>query len=184
MTRESNDTSRQAVAARLRSTFQTIWRDRMSDVPIVNPALEVAVIGLQRWNGHWLAILVTPWCMNIMILPGSLPEAAQVTANWPRGSNGDIVRHGLPCGSFSFILGDEPDLGPFQMCSIFSPMLGFADQAAAIATAEAAMQELMTPPVPTKSADLSTPSVASRSRRELIGMRSVAGQTVTREAKG
>lgn len=155
----------------------------MSDVPIVNRALAVAVIGTRRWTGHWLAILVTPWCMNIMILPGSLPESAGVPANWPRGNNGDILRHGLPCGSFSFILGNEPDLGPFQMCSIFSPMLGFVDQAAAIATAEAAMQELMTPPAPAKSTDTSTPPITPRSRRDLIGMRA-ADTTSTGQAEG
>ena len=35
-------------------------RERMHDVPILNPALNVEAVDFQRWQRHWLGVLVTP----------------------------------------------------------------------------------------------------------------------------
>lgn len=145
------------VQARIEAAFGTIARERMAGVPILNPALDVAAIGTRAWNGHWLAILVTPWCMNVLLLPQSSDPAA-----WKGPGPGDTLRQALPGGSFAFIVGEEPALGRFLMCSLFSPMQEFADQAAAVATAEAVMVEIMTPPP--------APAPAPMSRRRLFGL--------------
>ncbi|MCU7925204.1 MAG: [NiFe]-hydrogenase assembly chaperone HybE [Candidatus Thiodiazotropha sp. (ex Dulcina madagascariensis)] len=49
----------------------------------------------------------------------------------------------LPAGPYEFILGEEAGIGRYQMCSLFSPVFEFADQATAVATAEAVMHALM-----------------------------------------
>ncbi len=51
--------------------FFRIQREQMADVPILNPALSVAAVDFQRWQGHWLGIVVTPWCMSALLVPGS-----------------------------------------------------------------------------------------------------------------
>lgn len=149
----------ETVTARIESAFAAIQRERMTGVPILNPALAVAAIGAQPWGEDWLAILVTPWCMNILLLPGA-PE----NPGWSGLKPGATARRALPSGEYSFILGEEPALGRFLMCSLFSPMLQFTDQAAALATAEAALAELMTPVVKPAPA---TPQ--GLSRRNLFG---------------
>lgn len=148
----------ESVTRRVEAAFTTIQHTRMAGVPILNPALAVAAIGTRRWGEDWLTILVTPWCMNILLLPGT-PGA------WGDGQPGATLRHVLPSGEYAFILGQEPALGRFQMCSLFSPMQAFDDQATAVATAEAAMAELMMPvqPKATPKADVS--------RRGLFGLR-------------
>ena len=40
--------------------FFRIQSDQMADVPILNPALNVEAVDFQRWQGHWLGIVVTP----------------------------------------------------------------------------------------------------------------------------
>lgn len=145
------------VKARIEAAFQTIARERMEGVPILNPALDVAAIGTRACQSGWLTILVTPWCMNILLLPSS----AEPTP-WADLGPGETLRQILPGGGFAFILGEEPALGRYLMCSLFSPMLQFADQDAAVATAEAAMAEIMTPPA--------APTPAPMSRRRLFGL--------------
>ena len=41
----------------------------MAGVPMLNPALRVQAVGFRHWQSHWLGVLVTPWFMNLMLLP-------------------------------------------------------------------------------------------------------------------
>ena len=119
--------------------FFRIQRDQMIDVPILNPALSVQAIDFQRWQGHWLGIVVTPWCMSILLLPGS-------TENWV--STGENKRRFVkfPAGDFAFLGSAEVELGEYQSCSLFSPMGKFATQLQATMTARASLIGLLTTP--------------------------------------
>ena len=139
----------EAVAVRLERVFETIRRDRMADLPIVNPALGVHAIGTQAFGETWLSLLVTPWCINVMLLPRD--EA--VAEAWAALQLGAAVGHVLPAGGFRFIVGEEAGLGRFQMCSLFSPVLEFEDDAAAVATAEAALEALFAAPEEKRPSD-------------------------------
>ncbi|HIF17689.1 MAG TPA: [NiFe]-hydrogenase assembly chaperone HybE [Cycloclasticus sp.] len=116
--------------------FNTINTERMSDIPIVNHKINVSLIGLQDWNGSYLGILITPWFMNIILLPNQPDEWSDI----PELSN---ETHVFPSGKYKFLMGFEPDIGKYQTCSLFSPMFEFADNQAAIETAQAAISELM-----------------------------------------
>ena len=113
--------------------FFRIEREQMADVPILNPALAVEAIDFQRWQGHWLGIVVTPWCMSILLLPGS-------TENW--ASTGENRRRFVkfPAGDFAFLGGVEPELGEYQSCPLFSPMDRFGSQSDATQTARASLE--------------------------------------------
>ena len=119
-------------------TFFRVLRERMHDVPILNPALSVVAVDFQRWQRHWLGVLVTPWCMSLLLLPGSADD-------WVLA--GDNQRRFLkfPAGDFAFLGSHEDDLGTFQTCSLFSPMAAFASQAQATQTARASLLALMAP---------------------------------------
>ena len=148
------------------AAFFRIQRDQMSDVPILNPALNVEAIDFQRWQGHWLGIVVTPWCMSMLLVPGGSDNWVSVGENKRR-----FVR--FPAGDFAFLGSEEVELGEYQSCPLFSPMGKFSTQSEATMTARASMIALLTDPqaeaapsAKEKSAD--SPSL---SRRRFLALR-------------
>lgn len=125
------------IADRVTAAFTKIHRERMHGVPILNPHLEVEVIGARFWEGRWLSVLVTPWFINLMLLPATDTEAEAEA--WGKLNPGASIGHRLPAGRFDFLVGEEESLGRYQMCSLFSPVLEFEDQEAARIAAEAAL---------------------------------------------
>lgn len=127
-----------ALTRKLEAVFGMIERDRMGDIPILNRALSVAAIGMRPFGETWVCALVTPWFINLMLLP----ETPEVAEAWNRVGAGTKVRHDFPAGTFEFICGTEDALGPYRMCSLFSPVQQFENQDAALATAEGALAAL------------------------------------------
>lgn len=125
----------------LETAFKHILDVRMRDVPIINPALAVQAIGFETFADAYPGVLITPWCMNLMLFPH--PDSA-----WLSLSAGHQFEQTFPSGSFMFTLATEPQLGAYAQCSLFSPMFEFEDQAAALAAAQAALQGLLTIPAP------------------------------------
>ena len=120
----------------LEQVFDDIQRLRMQGVPVLNPALQVEAVAFTSWQDHCLGVLITPWFMNLVLLPNEADE-------WTGLAVGAKVRYQFPSGAYEFIVGYEDDVGRYQTCSLFSPMFEFVDQEAAVATAEAVMQGLM-----------------------------------------
>lgn len=120
----------------LEHLFRRIERERMQGLPLINPALRVKAVGFRQWHGHCLGVLITPWFMNLMLLPSEGDD-------WQQLNIGDKQLHQLPSGPYEFILGEEAGIGRYQMCSLFSPVFEFSDQETAETTAEAAMEALM-----------------------------------------
>jgi [NiFe] hydrogenase assembly HybE family chaperone len=123
-----------AVAA----AFEGVRATRMHDVPILNPALSVEAVGFAPWDAHWLGVLVTPWFMNLMLLPRAAEQ-------WVRLRPGEKHTYVFPSGAFEFIGGREEAIGEYQSCSLFSPMFEFADHETARLTAEACLRALFDP---------------------------------------
>ncbi|MEJ8836038.1 [NiFe]-hydrogenase assembly chaperone HybE [Ramlibacter sp. AN1133] len=153
-------------------TFERIRRERMDGLPILNPALAVEAIGLQRWNGHWLGILLTPWAMSVLLLPDDRAAWVSTLAQQRR-----FVQ--FPFGDLAFLGGDEEGLGEYQTCSLFSPMEAFATQREARETALASLAALLAPaPAPREAVPEQTagpaPVAAARppvpSRRRFLGL--------------
>ena len=146
--------------------FFRIQRDQMADVPILNPALSVEAVDFQRWQGHWLGIVVTPWCMSMLLVPGAAD-------NWI--STGENKRRFVkfPAGDFAFLGSEEAELGEYQSCPLFSPMGKFSTQSEATMTARASLIALLTDPQasrPEAKAEKKT-GEPSLSRRRFLAMR-------------
>lgn len=146
--------------------FFRIQREQMADVPILNPALSVEAVDFQRWQGHWLGIVVTPWCMSLLLVPGS-------GENWV--STGDNKRRFVkfPAGDFAFLGSAEAELGEYQSCPLFSPMGQFASQSEATMTARASLIALLTDPQVSKAPPETgkKPGETSLSRRRFLALR-------------
>ena len=132
----------------------------MVGVPIVNDKLAVRAIGFRPWREHWLGILLTPWFMNLMLLPRA--EAAAEVLSPPAGVEkalsppgrgfgrggektpvGAVRTFVFPSGSYDFVAGHEEGIGHYYSCSLFSPVFEFESQEAAEQTAEAALAAIM-----------------------------------------
>lgn len=122
-------------AARVEAAFRAIAAGRMRGLPLINAALEVEAVGFAHWDAHWLGCLVTPWFMNLVLLP-------REAAAWPSVAAGGKVEYRFPAGVYEFIAGREEAIGEYQACSLFSPMFAFADHESARLTAQAALQAL------------------------------------------
>lgn len=155
----------------LEAAFRRIQAETMDDVPILNPALSVEAVGFARWQGHWLGILVTPWFMNLVLVPGG-------TGSWLSAAPGQRLFRKFPSGDFAFLGSEEPEVGEFQSCSLFSPMGRFADQVAAREVALAALEALQretaaAAPQAPKKATFDDPKQAAlerpMSKREFLG---------------
>ncbi|OAI08547.1 [NiFe]-hydrogenase assembly chaperone HybE [Methylomonas methanica] len=125
----------------LEAVFNNILTTRMRDMPVLNSALAVRALGFNRYNADWVGVLITPWFMNVLLLPG-------LDSQWPTQAPGTKFDQAFPYGSFEFVVADEGQLGRYAQCSLFSPMFQFADQAAAVAAAESALHALLAAPAP------------------------------------
>lgn len=121
-------------SARLAVVFQAV-AERMRGLDFVNPALEVEAVAFGAWEDHWLGVMVTPWFMNLALLPRD-------SARWQPLKIGDKRKYAFPAGVYEFIGATDPAIGDFQMCSLFSPVKEFEDQATARLVATLAREAL------------------------------------------
>lgn len=108
----------------LEAVFRDIERTRMGGLPILNTHLAVEATGFAAWQGHWLGALITPWFLNLVLVPGAQGE-------WPSAAEGERIVWKLPAGECGFYGSFEPAIGEYHASSVHSPMTRFADQAAA-----------------------------------------------------
>jgi [NiFe] hydrogenase assembly HybE family chaperone len=125
----------------LEAVFRDIERTRMSGLPILNTSLAVEATGFTPWQGHWLGALITPWFLNLVLVPGAHGE-------WPGAAEGERIVRKLPAGDCGFYGCFEPAIGEFHASSVCSPMSRFADQAAARAEAQRSLDAWLAEPEP------------------------------------
>ena len=120
--------------ARLVAVFRAAAQ-RMHGLDFVNPALEVEAVAFGAWEDRWLGVMVTPWFMNLALLPRDPAQTPPLKVGAKR-------KYAFPAGVFEFIGASDPAVGDFEMCSLFSPMDEFADQATARLVATLAREAL------------------------------------------
>jgi [NiFe] hydrogenase assembly HybE family chaperone len=145
-------------SAALESAFRRIAATRMAGLPINHPLLAVEAVGFRLWEGKWLGVLVTPWAVNLVLLPGGDPEfevlATDKRQTWR-----------FPSGEYDFMGGDEEECGGYQFCSLLSPVpeMEIADHQAARALAHEMLDGLFVDPAEDVVMTPTTPAEPSRS---------------------
>jgi len=124
--------------ADLVARYEAIFDTRMRDLPIVNPRLEVEAVGFERWEDQDLGILITPWFMNLVLLPdsGRLADLPQ----------GDRIECRFPSGPCELTVYHDEELGSYLAAVLFRTVADFPDQAIARAIAEEALAQILTEP--------------------------------------
>ncbi|MBL8941213.1 MAG: [NiFe]-hydrogenase assembly chaperone HybE [Archangium sp.] len=126
----------------LLAAYRTIALE-MAELPIVNSRLAVDAVAFREWSGGHAGIVVTPWFMNVVIVP---PEGSA------RVEPGTRVARQFPAGQFEFVTSVLDGVGPIEGCSLFSPMGQFRDMAHALEVAREAATALFTAPAVTTPA--------------------------------
>ncbi len=124
--------------AELVAGFRRIRRERMRGLPFVNPALEVEAIGFRPDGPHRVGVLLTPWFMNLVLLPGD--------DGWDAAAPGDRLVHALPAGQLEFTVNRDEQLGTFLSAVLLSSVADFPDQRSARAVAREVVQQVFAPP--------------------------------------
>ena len=118
--------------------FKTIYVEHMQDLPIVNKALQVEAVGFHEYHDNQLGVLITPWFMNLILLPG--------TDNWSNSLQGDTSSIDFPSRRIEFAVSHDKMLGTYLSAVAFRGVVELADQATARKLALEVLDDLMKPP--------------------------------------
>ena len=107
-------------------------------MPIVNPQLDVEAVGFRAHGDDEVGILITPWFMNLVILPG--PGTRLGIAQ------GDEIAWTLPAGDYAMTCCRDDALGDYLTAVLFRTVADFPDQATARDIAKTILEMIFTPP--------------------------------------
>lgn len=130
--------------------FQAIYIKHMQDLPIVNPRVEVAAVAFREFEDHELGVLITPWFMNLVLLPAG--DA------WRDSAQGDTTTIDFPSGPIEFTTSRDDALGTYLTAVLFRSVSDLPDAKTARVVAEKVMENLF----------VETRKQRSLSRRELL----------------
>ena len=120
----------------LTQAFRDIASADMEGLAVMNHSLRVEAVGFTPWEGRVVGVLIAPWFMNLVLLPG--PDES-----WDELKDGSKAVWGLPSGEYEFTVARLDPIGVYQSCALFSSVLDFPDQATARAVAQTVMRELL-----------------------------------------
>lgn len=142
-------------AALLEDYFNAAHQGEMADLRLNNENVQVEAVGFHLYENHWLGVMVTPWFLNLMLLP-------QKDQPWPALNEGKSVVLQFPCGNLKFIARDDKTLGSHLVCSLASPVRDYKTQEEIVQVAQDVLRDLNKIPV----ANVDEP--ASMNRRQLF----------------
>jgi [NiFe] hydrogenase assembly HybE family chaperone len=107
----------------LAERFCDIHKRRMQGLPFVNAKLNVEAVGFREFQDFEVGVLITPWFMNLILLPG-----ADVSAGVDQGHK---INACFPCGDIEFTAAQDEELGLYFSAVLFSTVTDIPDQATA-----------------------------------------------------
>jgi len=139
--------------------FESIYAAHVAGLPIDNPALAVEAVGTTEFGDHKALMLITPWFMNLVLLPGS--------DEWDNSEQGQTCDIDIPGQTLQFTVSQDATIGTYLSAVMFRTVSDYPDQGVARAVAEEILQRLFSP----NSSDLTdvqTKPKATLTRRALL----------------
>jgi len=124
-----------AVEQKLEAVFNDIAQTRMAGLPICNPAVRVQAVGFCEWQERWGGVLVTPWTISLVMLPGDDAPLKTLASD-------EKMTWEFPSGKYEFMGLNEPALGTCQTCSLISPVIDVETHEDAVSIAREVMEAL------------------------------------------
>jgi len=119
----------QAAVDRLEQIFVHILHNNMQGIPILNNHLAVQTLGFQVFDGRIIGIIITPWLMNLIMLPNKQDD-------WSKLQLGDKMPVKFPSAVHKFMVNEIDGIGKCKTCSLYSPMHEFSSQTHALTVAQ------------------------------------------------
>ena len=123
------------IVDRLEAVFTDIATSRMAGLPICNQAMQVQAVGFREWNGHWVGVLITPWTISLVLLPGDKESLKTLGPD-------EKMTWEFPSGSYEFMGLNEQAMGSCHICSLISPVIDVERHEDAVSIAEEVMVAL------------------------------------------
>ena len=125
----------QQISDQIEQTYHKIHIENMQGIPILNPAINVQALGFQELEGRVLGIIITPWLMNVVLLPNE-------DEDWSDMQLGDKRPHQFMSKTYKFMLNEIDGIGYCQTHSLYSPMRDFASHDQAVTVAQEFLDKL------------------------------------------
>lgn len=125
----------QTKAQSLLKAFREIHNTKMADTHFINRSVHVETIGFRALGKRVIGVLITPWCMNLVVMPAE-------DEDWSGIQIGEKRMFSFGSGNYEFIFNKRDDVGVYGACSLFSPMDEFSSQLQATDTARSIMVAL------------------------------------------
>lgn len=151
-------------AALLEQTFTEIAQGEMQTLPFFRAQVPVRALGFQCYEGQWVGVMLTPWMLSILVLPG--PDQV-----WDSRPLGERLGLSLPFGNAVFHVSEIGAIGQYLSCSLMSPLDPAMSAEQALQLATDVSRQVLAIPV----ADVDAPQNLSR-RALLSGRRYAAEQ--------
>jgi len=134
-------TDPESISVILEKTFEKIHIENMQGIPILNSRIKVQALGFQEYQGRVVGVIITPWLMNLVLLPGNEDDWSDLTL-------GHKQSHEFPSGNYKFLVNEIDEIGYCQTHSLFSPMNNFISQEQAVTEAQNFLDKLFIDPEP------------------------------------
>jgi len=94
----------EVVSTIIEKTFERILAENMQGIPILNSRISVQALGFQEYQGRVIGIIITPWLMNLVLLPSSEED-------WSDLVLGHKETHEFPAGKYKFLVNEIDGIG-------------------------------------------------------------------------
>lgn len=131
-----NNQNPERVAKIVAQAFEKIFQESMRNMPLLNSRIKVQTLGFQYFHDRIIGIVITPWLMNIILLPAE-------DEDWSSLALGHKQTHTFPSKARKFLVNDIDGIGFCQTHSLFSPMNEFSSHEHAVSAAQRFLDSLM-----------------------------------------
>ena len=125
--------------------YRQVYDRTFRDLPIINTALDIEAIDFRPVEEHQLGVLITPWFMNLVLLPA--------TDRWDDRPQGGACNMEMPGGTVEFRVSHEETLGTILSAPLFSTVMDFPSQAIAREVAKETLRLLFDGETASKQAE-------------------------------
>jgi [NiFe] hydrogenase assembly HybE family chaperone len=123
------------VVDKLLVAYRETVQPKMCGLPMYNARLRVEAVGFELRDGRLCGVLLTPWCMNLVLLPDESDE-------WHKLPHGKTIDVEFPSGCHSCLLSSVEGIVPHLSLPLFTTVQDFADQDTARQVAEETLRLL------------------------------------------
>lgn len=123
------------IVSQLVSRYRRVGEEKMRGLPPFNDRLEVEAVGFSEWGDHLLGVIVAPWFMNLVIVPGEDVDPEKTT----QGARSEWE---FPAGRYEFHAANLEGAPSHLTTPLFSAVTDFPDQSTARAVAQAVLDGL------------------------------------------